>query len=181
MTRERVAELQGDLKTTRAQVKWVEPANFHFTLRFLGEVPDEEVEGVAEAAAGTWGTRAPSSVSLRGVGCFPNVRRPRVIWVGVHEGGERLQELHEALGERLKCALGIEPEGKPFSPHLTIGRVKAPPADTALAQAIAQVSEAEAGAFRLDSFVLYQSVLQRGGPVYHVLRAYGAGDEAQGA
>lgn len=178
MTRKRVAELQGGLRTTGAQVKWVEPANFHFTLRFLGEVPDEEVEGVAEAAAATWGTRAPSRVSLRGAGCFPNVRRPRVIWVGVSEGRERLQELHEALGERLKCALSIEPEGKPFSPHLTIGRVKAPPADTALAQAIAQLSEAEAGGFQLDRFVLYESVLRRSGPVYRVLRAYGAGDEA---
>lgn len=178
MTRKRVAELQGGLKTTRTQVKWVEPANFHFTLRFLGEVPDEEVEEVAQAAEGTWGMRGPSRVALRGAGCFPNVRRPRVIWVGVSEGGERLQELHEALSERLQSALGIEPEGRPFSPHLTIGRVKAPPADTALAQAIGQLSEAEAGAFPLDRFVLYQSVLRRSGPVYRVLRAYGAGDEA---
>ncbi len=178
VARERVAELQGRLKATGAQVKWVEPANFHFTLRFIGEVPDEDVEQVAQAAQGTWGKTAPQDVLLQGAGVFPHLRRPRVIWVGVPEGGEVIEKLHEDLSARLERALGLKPEEKRFTPHLTIGRVKATRPDRALADAVARLSEAEVGTFRPMSFALYQSQLTRSGPIYRALRTYGAGDDA---
>lgn len=178
VVRGRVAELQGRLKATGAKVKWVEPANFHFTLRFIGEVPDEDVDQVAAAAEGAWGETAPQDVSLRGVGTFPHLRRPRVVWVGVRQGGEVIEKLYEALNANLERALGLEPEGKPFTPHLTIGRVKVPRPDPALADGVAGMTEAEAGVFRPAAFVLYQSQLTRSGPIYRALKTYGACDDA---
>jgi 2'-5' RNA ligase len=175
--RERVAEVQEQLRATQAKVKWVEPANFHFTLRFIGEVPDQEVEEFAKVAEGTWGSRTPQDVLVRGVGVFTQLRRPRVIWVGVHQGGELISQLHEELSARLAHTYG-GPEEKSFTPHLTIGRVKALRPDNRLTDAISEMSDVEVGVFRPDRFVLYQSRLARSGASYRVLRTYGAGDDA---
>ncbi len=177
-TRRRAPNVQERLRDIAGKVNWVEPANLHLTLRYIGDVPDEDVTRVAEAAEGCWREAVPDTVALQGVGVFPNPRQPRVIWVGLSEGGELLDRLHEALNDRLEAKLHMERERRKFTPHLTIGRVKTPPTGDGLTRAIKELADVNVGAFLASSFVLYESTLTRHGPVYSVIRKYAAQDPA---
>ncbi len=172
--RERVAELQQQLKAAAGKVTWERPAKFHFTLRFLGDMSEERVAKIAEAASGVWESAQPGQVVLRGIGAFPNPRSPRVVWVGVVEGAEVLGGLEKALSAALEKAVRFPREKRAFSPHLTIGRVRVQRRDPGLEAAIGRLADAEAGTFAVKQFVLYQSILGPGGSVYQVLRTYEA-------
>jgi 2'-5' RNA ligase len=172
--RERVAELQQRLKAGAGKVSWEQPAKFHFTLRFLGEMPEERVPKVAEAADGVWAAARPGQVVLRGIGAFPTPRSPRVIWVGVGKGAEVIGGLEQALSAALEEAIRFPREKRGYAPHLTIGRVRVPRRDPGLEAAIAELADAEAGQFDVSQFVLYQSILGPGGSVYRVMRLYDA-------
>ena len=174
VVRERVAELQQQLKSAAGKVNWVQPANYHFTLRFIGEVAEDRVEATANAADKAWESAKPGRVVLRGCGAFPNPRSPRVVWVGVVEGAEVIRGLEEPLSAALKRNLRIAREDRKFVAHLTIGRVRVPRRDPGLEQALGELAQAEAGEFDVRSFVLYQSILRPGGPIYQPVRVYEA-------
>jgi 2'-5' RNA ligase len=104
-------------------VRWVEPKNIHLTLRFLGDteahlLPDI-IDGLNQLAA----TQESFALKLGELGCFPNQRRPRVLWVGLGGQLERLHRLYNAV-EQLLVPLGWDLEGRSFHPHLTLGRAK---------------------------------------------------------
>jgi 2'-5' RNA ligase len=169
--RNHVETAQNRLRSVAGKVKWVEPANFHFTLRFVGEAP--EAEPIARAAEGAEEGLLPVTLALRGVGAFPNARRPRVIWAGLEHGGEALAALSCRLNDRLEAAVGLLPEPRGFVPHLTIGRVKVPSTGDALARLIDELRGEEFGEFAAASFALYESTLTPRGPIYHAVRTYG--------
>ncbi len=103
-------------------VAWVPAQNLHLTLKFLGEQPEPRLAAVQEALAAVARTARPFAVTLQGLGAFPGLERPRVLWIGLAEGGADAR----ALQERVEVALapcGLEPDGRPWHPHLTIGRV----------------------------------------------------------
>ena len=105
-------------------VRWVRPEAIHLTLKFLGNVDAGQVQtilGALEAAAAGTG---PFELKLTGLGAFPNVRTPRVIWVGLYAEIDPLLELQRRVDLELHSALGIPIEKRHFSPHLTIGRVR---------------------------------------------------------
>ncbi|MBM3497362.1 MAG: RNA 2',3'-cyclic phosphodiesterase [Armatimonadetes bacterium] len=170
--RNRVLTVQDRLRSVAGKVKWVESANLHFTLRFLGETADGEVERVAQAAEGIRGL--PVGLALRDVGAFPGPGRARVIWVGLARGGETLAQISRELDARLEAKLGLAAEPRGFTPHLTIGRVKAPAPNEALSRSLEALRDEEFGEFTAERFMLYRSTLRPEGPVYHVLREYGA-------
>jgi len=172
--RERVAELQERLKAAAGKVSWEQPAKFHFTLRFLGEMPEERVLRIAEAADTVWAVARPGQVVLRGIGAFPSPRSPRVIWVGVAEGAEVIGGLEKALSAALVEAIRFPREKRTFTPHLTIGRVRVPRRDPGLEAAIADLADAAVGRFDVSRLVLYQSILGPSGSVYRVVKAYDA-------
>jgi 2'-5' RNA ligase len=172
--RERVAELQRRLKLAAGKVTWEQPAKYHFTLRFLGEVAEERVPKVARAAEGVWAAAQPGRVVLRGIGAFPSPRNPRVIWVGVAEGVEVIAGLERALSAALQEGVRLPREKRAFTPHLTIGRIRVPRRDPGLEAAIAELAEAEAGVFHVKQLVLYESILGPGGSVYRIVKAYEA-------
>jgi len=120
-----LADLQNRLKAVvpPKTVRWTAPQNIHLTLHFLGEVEVNEVEQVSRAVKTAASHCRPFSLTLTGLGCFPNTRRPRIVWVGVRGETELLVALHQNLGEELKV-IDFKPEDRPYSPHLTIGRVK---------------------------------------------------------
>ena len=164
-----VAALQGE----RLPVKWVAEGSFHVTLKFIGEV-EESLAGkvavkLAEAAKGV----PPLGLSLEGMGAFPARGRPRVIWVGVREGEERgdLARLASRMDAALE-PLGIPREGRRFSPHLTIGRAREPLKE---ADRERLLREFAAPAFLTSEVVLYQSLLQPGGPRYTVIKKFPLG------
>ena len=174
VTRERTAAVLTQLRERAGKVKWVEPENLHITLRYIGEVASGDVEAVAEAAEGCWREAVGGKLAVRGMGAFPNVRQPRVIWVGLGEGRELACRLHEALSDRLEAKLNMERERRRFSPHLTIGRVKAPPGGGDITRAIKELADVDLGAFHCSRFVLYQSELTPQGPIYSAIRTYDA-------
>src|SRR5713226_2374620 len=95
--RDRVVALQEALGRTGVEVKWVEPENLHVTLLFLGEVEDRAMPEVCRAVQGVTVRHAPFPMSIESAGCFPNARRPRILWVGVGEGVQPLCALHDEL------------------------------------------------------------------------------------
>lgn len=171
--RSRVREAQDSMRSMAGKVSWVDPANFHLTLRFIGEVPQTEVEAIGRVVEGVGTGLLPVRLVFRGVGAFPNVRRPRVLWIGLAEGTEALSQLSRELNERLCAEVGLPPEDQPFVPHLTIGRVRVPSAGDVIAKIIEPLQDQEYGAFWATHFALYQSTLTPRGAIYRILRSYG--------
>lgn len=105
-----------------AEVRWTPAEKIHLTLRFLGEQPEDVPERLAQALAPALATQRPIDLELRGIGAFPAMKRPRVIWIGVRPE-PRLELLHHDV--EVACErLGFELEGRPFRPHLTLGRAR---------------------------------------------------------
>ena len=105
-------------------VRWGIPKNIHLTLHFLGDLSIDHLETVSRTVRDVATTIPSFSLSLGNLGCFPNTRRPRIVWVSVSGETEILVRLHRELGNQLQKRIGFKPEARPYSPHLTIGRVK---------------------------------------------------------
>jgi len=106
----------------RAAIRWVDPENLHITLWFVGEVKDDRLEALTSATQAQYATEA-FRLELSGTGAFPPSGSPRVLWIGLTAGVEHLRSIYAELGRRL-AALGLEPERREYSPHLTIARIK---------------------------------------------------------
>ncbi len=149
-------------------VSWAKPENIHLTLKFLGEIEPSRVEDIygelKKAAEGI----EPFHLSAGGVGGFPGLKSPRVIWVGIKESME-LKQLHGNIEERL-CRLGFEKEGRPFQPHLTLCRIRSSDAGRAAGKAAMELKEAADIVFKTDSFALFESELNPKGAKYSVLK-----------
>ncbi|HEV2094550.1 MAG TPA: RNA 2',3'-cyclic phosphodiesterase [Rubrobacter sp.] len=111
------------------------PERVHLTLRFLGEVPSGDLPRLTSALGPIGRHGCPFDAATSGFGAFPSARRARVLWAGIGEGSEKLEDLARAVGALLEPE-GFEPEDKPFVPHLTLGRARRPvpfdPSDKAL-------------------------------------------------
>ncbi|MDR5709036.1 MAG: RNA 2',3'-cyclic phosphodiesterase [Armatimonadota bacterium] len=168
--RPRVEELQRAIlqawPEANAWVKWVESHNLHFTLKFLGEVPEERVRDVTEAVRGVEEAK-PFEIAIEGLGAFPNLRAPRVLWVGVTEGAGELV----ALARRVEDALfqvRFPREARPFEPHLTIGRIRPGKGGAGLVKALERSGNAKIGRQRVEWVVVMESRLSPKGPTYVV-------------
>ena len=172
-TRQKLVEVQNRLRSSAPPhaVGWVAAQNFHLTLHFLGNLPVEKTEPLSRALTERVVGLAPFSLKLLELGCFPNLRRPRVIWVGVGGDTEALMALHGSLGQLLNDLIGFTPEGRPYAPHLTLGRVsKGIPSRRLeqLAQALTgQISQVgQVGEVPVNGVSLMKSELTRHGPIY---------------
>jgi 2'-5' RNA ligase len=153
----------------------VAPQNIHLTLHFLGEVETAALGQTGAIVESVAGAIPPFSLTLGGLGCFPNFWRPRVLWVGLPEAVAPLNLLHRRLGQRLQTEIGFSPENRPFAPHLTLGRVKnGLPARhlTQLGQLIEreQAQVAILAQMPVTGVCLIKSELKPGGAVYTILR-----------
>jgi 2'-5' RNA ligase len=167
--RDRCVALQENLARSGAEVKWVEPENLHVTLLFLGEVNDREVPAMCTAVAEVCTQHAPFPMTVETVGCFPNPRRPRVVWVGTGEGAAELTALHDAL-EGLLLALGCyRREERQYTPHVTLGRVKSDHPTDKLAAGLAKYAKWQGGQIAVREILVLSSELTPQGPVYTVL------------
>ena len=170
-------QVQQRLKQGRPPVRWVAPDKIHITLNFLGEIPAEKVPGVGEAAARAAAAAVPFEVDALGIGVFPNPRRPRVVWVGLEGELNALRALQAGLTHEL-AALGFPPEDRPFSPHLTLGRVRqhAGPAEVqALGEAVTRVAVPSLGRWQVQEIRVIRSDLRPEGPLYTALRVVALG------
>ena len=163
----RIAQAQAGLKQSEASVKWVAPANFHFTLKFLGGVEDGAIPALIAAAARELAGAASFPLRAAGLGAFPGLTRPRVIWAGITEGREALVALAERI-ERACEEQGFPREQRPFSTHLTLGRVREGGELGDLPERLREASELEFGETAVDRVVLMESRLHPEGPEYLV-------------
>ncbi len=162
-----LSELVDRFRTLCAGVKWVKTDNLHLTLRFFGNLSDEQIEIARGCMKETSGLETSFKVRMGTVGCFPSASRARVIWVGVDEGREELVRVARALDERFADA-GLGRADKPFSPHLTIGRVRAPRRNPQLEEAIRSLTF-QGAEFIIDELTLTKSELTPKGPIYSPL------------
>ncbi len=169
-----LSDLQNRLKAVLPPktVRWTALPNIHLTLHFLGDIAASDVEKVTEIVQATAANFQPFRLRLAGLGCFPNTRRPRIVWAGVNGETRILGELHRRLGEGLRV-IDFTPEARPYSPHLTIGRVNdLPPHRLAqLGELLEQerLAVGELARLTVTEIQLIKSDLQPAGPVYTAL------------
>jgi 2'-5' RNA ligase len=167
--RDRLVALQENLARSGSQMKWVEPENLHFTLLFLGEVDDREVPDVCRAVGECCAGIESFEMTVGGVGCFGNPRRPRTVWVGLTEGDPEMVALHDALEAPLLELGCYRREDRPFTSHLTLGRVKGDRADNRLAAALPKYVGWQGGSVAVGDVRVMSSELRPAGPLYTVL------------
>lgn len=165
-----LATIQDHLKERAPQrtVKWVNPQGIHLTLKFLGDVPVIKRDSIQRALTNAVQGHKPFTLSAGGVGCFPNSRRPRVVWTGVHGDLDVLSALHDAVEQHI-APLGYPTENRPFNPHLTLGRIRR----DARRNDVAQIGELVASAsfdkrhsWQVGGVSLIRSKLKPTGAVY---------------
>jgi RNA 2',3'-cyclic 3'-phosphodiesterase len=140
-----------------AKLSWTRLDNLHITTQFIGEWPEERLDEIKQALAGV-PVRGAIDIAVKGIGWFPNDRRPRVFWAGI-DGGDALRTLARDTGQAL-AKIGVPIEEREFSPHLTLARMRDPVPLGALRQALGSLPSGcgfDFGAFRADRFCLYLS------------------------
>ena len=162
---EAVSAMIGDMQEAGVSAKWVEPQNMHLTLKFLGDLPRTRIQPLTDAVNRAVQGEPRFEIALRGAGAFPSPARPRVLWVGVSEGADRVARLSRSIDEST-MASGFAPADKAFRPHLTIGRVRGESAGTRGADVISRYSDAFWGTVSVDCIHVVASVLKPSGPVY---------------
>jgi RNA 2',3'-cyclic 3'-phosphodiesterase len=165
LLRVKMEGVQRDLRRTGADVKWVRPEGIHLTLKFLGSISPDEAEKISQAIAPIVAQWVPFSLRIRGLGCFPSARNPRIIWLGIDQGVEAVLALQKAI-EDTAAAEGFAPEDRPFKAHLTLGRVRSPKGREGLNESLAPCKDVEIGVFRADRVYLFKSELRPSGAVH---------------
>lgn len=150
-------------------VSWVKTDLIHLTLKFLDDIPQNQIAKLAEALTHVAVQLAPFTITTTQLGCFPNLRQPRVIWVGLdRDSASHLIELQKAV-EAATVPLGFPTEARPFSPHITLGRVRRdvlPAGAAKVGEAVKSTGRSEPASDSIQAVILMKSDLQRGGPIY---------------
>ncbi len=165
----KIEEVQRGIEATDNGVKLVEPENLHITLKFLGSVDEALVPEIVRVLEGP--DIGPFRAKLFGVGAFPNMTRPRVIWVGVEEGREELIRLIRWVDSRLR-RLGFPKEDREPHPHLTIARVKWLRDSQSLKRILSSLLSTEFGEIEVREIRLKKSTLTPKGPIYETLASF---------
>ena len=161
--------LQEQLQSGKStSVKWVDPYNIHLTLKFLGNISTDIVDKVTRALEEAVRGISPFHLETKGLGAFPSLKRVQVVWVGITGEVDRLSQLQQRIESSL-ASLGFVSESRPFTPHLTLARLR----DRAttdeqqnLGQLIASTSLETVYSLDVDSVHLMRSQLTREGPIY---------------
>jgi 2'-5' RNA ligase len=160
-----IDNIKETLCSYRFNVRWVKPETIHLTLKFLGDINATDIGVVGAAMDRAVKETAPITLSVRGAGVFPGVKRPRVVWLGMGGQVPVLIALQQALDENLAAA-GFEKEKRPFRAHLTLGRVKGAIDAAMLGKALSDMMNVESMPFVVDRIFLIKSELKPSGPVY---------------
>lgn len=163
-------ELRRKVDIRKGDVKWVNPENTHLTLKFLGEIKDNQAVEICNITADVAARHRRFNLDVRSVGYFGG-RSARVLWVGAGENCENLLKLHDDLERQLEKT-GWPREGRKFAAHLTLCRIRNSKAGIKLAQASRQYKDFELGTLSADSVTVYQSELTPQGPIYTALGNY---------
>jgi len=168
-----LSNIQAELKQAHADVKWVKPENIHLTLKFLGEIDETLVEKICAILEGIARQNTPFNLSLSDLGAFPKLNYPRVIWIGV-TNDQPVVKIAEEI-EKEAVEIGLPSESRPFSSHITVGRVRSGLNRGALIEKLIFLkknfppSKLE---FKVHSLTLFKSTLTPSGPIYEIIHSY---------
>lgn len=165
----RLAAVQKLLVETGADLKPVEPQNIHITLRFLGDISPDMVDKVYDAIKNV--KFSPFMIKLCGLGVFPSLNYPRVVWAGMTIGADQLKSIYGQLEPQIR-GLGFAADDHGFSPHLTIARVRSAAAKQRLAELVTKKADYEFGMINAQCLRLKRSVLSPKGPTYSTLKEF---------
>lgn len=157
--------LQERLRAAGLKLRWVAPQNIHLTLRFLGEINPSSIEPIGAAIQAAVRPAVPIDLVVQGLGVFPNIRRPTVLWTGLGGQLDALQQLHVGLSDELE-PLGFAKEQRPFRAHLTLARIKDRIDSRKLSEALKEAGNFEPVPFNAAELILFQSVLRPQGAQY---------------
>jgi 2'-5' RNA ligase len=161
----KIEEVQGDLRLTHADVRWVSPEKIHLTLKFFGSIEESRIDSIFKSIEEPIQNTLPFSLKVRGVGAFPQMRNLRVIWMGLVEEREAFSSLQKQIEAQLE-KIGFQPEDRSFHPHLTLGRMRSSRGKGNLVGRIEKYKEEEFGDLRVERVVLFKSDLKPSGPIY---------------
>lgn len=149
-------------------VRWCSEHQLHITLKFLGEVGDAQIAKVCDAAAAASAQIEPFAIRVRGLGCFPGPRNPRVLWCGVDDPAGGCRRWVE-LADPLFTALGFPPEGRAFTPHITLGRSRSTAGGRVFQRVLETAPPPDTATLEVQRVVVFESRLLPGGAQYKPL------------
>ncbi len=169
----RLESISQTLRRSGWKARWTKAETMHLTLRFFGNQPLETVPALSNGLRTATQGQAAFELRATGMGAFPNPRRPRVIWLGVEDRSGALNRIVRSIEEQSRT-LGIQPEERPFSPHLTIARIRPEDRDTMtdVQRHFDELDQLAPIRFAVDHATLYRSELRRSGAIYSVIERF---------
>jgi 2'-5' RNA ligase len=151
-------------------LNWVALENMHLTLNFLGDVREDHIPAIEQCLQEAVQGQSSFNITIEGLGMYPNAKQPRVVWLGIKDAGA-LKQIQQALTKALK-AINVEQENRPFSPHLTLARIRrnsSPDLTRQVGETLSQFKVDSLGSFPVQSVHLFKSELTPKGPIYTFL------------
>jgi 2'-5' RNA ligase len=161
-----VVRVSEELRQSTLNARWVKVDNIHLTVVFMGNIETEDIPAIARGVKEVCQAFGPFDLSLKGIGCFPNRRNPRVIWLGLDGDLEPMSDFRDALQGHL-TGFGIKEEKRKFKPHLTLGRFRKPKkTDSKENQLLSKYEDISSSVCSLKELILFKSDLKPAGAVY---------------
>jgi 2'-5' RNA ligase len=174
--RDQIRGIQDRLKTKLKGIRWIRPEGIHLTLKFLGSISKNDILNISGMVEKQTKDVGPLMLNVGTAGTFPDLKRPRVLWLGVGGETERLLILQKKMDTSLEDC-GFKSEARTFSPHLTLGRIKSHKGISGLSQAIEDGKNFAAGSFHADGLTFFKSDLTPKGAIYTKLAYFPFGGE----
>jgi len=169
-----ISELQEFLKKSDADANWVPEQNFHYNLKFFGSLTESELKKVIAATQKAISASKSFEIEINGIGGFPTLNSPRVVWIGIKKGSSELKAVADSL-EEAYSEIGIPKEEREFQPHLTLCRLKSNDHKHELVEKVKQKEHINIGSFKVTELVLFKSTLKPTGPVYEPVEKFKLG------
>jgi len=166
-----IQAIQNTFKQLPVDVKWVRPENTHLTLKFLGDISSEQIDLLTPALHALAGSTKSFSLETTGIGAFPSRERPRIIWLGCRSEADAAALLTRRVENQL-VSFGFERDQNPFTPHITIGRVRSSKNLVLLSTAIEKAGRSTGLRQDISQIILFQSTLSSCGPSYTPIRTF---------
>ena len=166
--KQKISEFISILKKSEADVKWATEDQMHLTLKFLGNIYKDKIQGISDAISTISNNFKSFTINFSEIGAFPNINHPRVIWLGINKGSESLKILNNKIESALE-KLGFTKESRKFEPHLTLARIRSSKNISNLKKLIGEISCDIGNEMPIGKLILFQSKLNPKGAVYSVL------------
>lgn len=174
VNKQKLSSLISLLKQSNADIKWVNETQMHLTLKFLGNIEEKKVQQISAALKVIADNFSAFNMHFSKIGAFPNMTKPRVIWLGIDKGADSLKLLNSKIEDELE-KIGIEKERRAYAAHLTLGRVKSLKNISILANLINETNFEAQGETKIDELILFQSTLTPKGAIYTPISRFNLG------